>query len=63
MSVVDMFFLLLYMQKFLRREIFAEQQVNRIFAITFSRITGPKFSRFSWVIVLSHNHKTFNLLF
>ena len=32
-------------------EIFAEQQVNRIFAFIFSRITGPKFSHFSLVSV------------
>ena len=30
-------------------EIFAKQQVNAISAIIFSRITRPKFSRFSWV--------------
>ena len=40
-----------YTRKFSRYEIFAEQQVNRIFAIIFSRITAPMFSRFSRVII------------
>ena len=30
-----------YMQNFLRYEIFAEQEANRIFVIIFLRITGP----------------------
>ena len=40
-----------YMQKFSRYENFAVQQVNRILAIIFLWITGPKFSRFLWVSV------------
>ena len=32
-------------------EFFTEQQLNRFFAIIFSRITGPKFSRFLQVSV------------
>ena len=39
------------MLKFSWYEILAEHQVNRIFTIIFLQITGPKFSRFSQVIV------------
>ena len=42
------------MQKFSRYEIFAEQQVNRNFAIIFLQITGPKFSPFSLVSISYH---------
>ena len=50
------------MQKFSQYEIFAEQQVNSVFAIIFSPITGPKFSHFRR-LVLPHGYKIFNLLF
>ena len=40
-------------------EIFAEQQVNRVFAIIFSRITGPSFHVFRG-LVLPHGYKIFN---
>ena len=46
-----------YTQKFLWYKIFAEQQVNRIFVIIFSRITGPKFSHFLLVSISYHMTK------
>ena len=41
-----------YMQKFSQYEIFAEQEANRIFAIIFSRITGPSWKGSTCYVLL-----------
>ena len=41
-----------YMRKFSRYEIFAEQEANRIFAIIFSRITGPSWKGSACYVLL-----------